>query len=104
MDPLNQQPAPTEAPIDQSGPVTPSDHKKIGPIVSILVVILVLIIGALYIFASRINNFSSPDTMPADENAIPTETVKPVINTSDEIDSIEADLEGSIQGLDSQNF
>jgi hypothetical protein len=108
MDPQNQQP-----PIQQ--PQTPAqmtpvpEHKKVGPIIAILIIILVLIIGALYLFASRINQEQVPvDSAVAASSASNTTqsdtTVQPVTNKSDDVGSLEADLNASAKGLDGQNF
>ncbi|MBP6858928.1 MAG: hypothetical protein KBC33_03830 [Candidatus Pacebacteria bacterium] len=99
MDPINntQQSVPEQAPMSTPPSVNP-DHKKVGPIVAIAAVVLILIIGALYMFASRMDE-------PMDDASAPrAETVQPVTSTSDDIDDIEADLDMSIDGLDSQNF
>ncbi|MEN9912631.1 MAG: hypothetical protein RLY66_39 [Candidatus Parcubacteria bacterium] len=96
MDPIiTQQPAPEQAPM--STPINQApEHKKVGPIVAIAAVVLILIIGALYIFASRMGT--------TDDSSASAETVQPVTNTSDDVSDIEADLDTSIDGLDSQNF
>ena len=98
MDPINnQQPMPGQMPT--SAPQAQNtDHKKVGPIIAIAAVVLILIIGALYIFASRMSS-------PAQDTSAPVaETVQPVTNTSDDLGDIEADLDTSINGLDTQNF
>ena len=98
MDPINnQQPAPEQVPMGTPVSQTP-EHKKVGPIVAIAAVVLILIIGALYIFASRMGSSTDTDSAPV------AETVQPVTNTSDDISDIEADLDMSIDGLDTQNF
>lgn len=110
MDPLAQQPQ--QSPIQtNSMPVntptnTPSENKKVGPIIAILVVVLILIIGAIYLFASRVNQQVPSDTNIADNSLTSSqpETVTPVTNKADDINSIEADLNASTNGLDNQNF
>ncbi len=98
MDPLNQQPQSTVPPMSTPPVVTiTSEHKKVGPIVAILVAILILIIGALYLFASRV-------TVEPMEMNTAQESVQPVTNTSDDVTSIESDLDASTDGLDGQNF
>ena len=110
MEPLNQQPVqqPTGSAF-RASTVSPTssapERKKIGLVVSILAVVLVLIIAALYIFSSAMNTDAIPsDMLAADENAMPAETIRPITNTADDTASIEADLDASVQGLDSQNF
>jgi hypothetical protein len=100
MDPINntQQSAPEQTPISTPPTLNP-EHKKVGPIIAVAAVILILIIGALYIFASRRGDF-----IMGDGSTQTAEKVQPVTSTSDDIDDIEADLDMSIDGLDAQNF
>ena len=105
MNPQNQQtsfPAPT-SPMPSTMPV---EHKKVGPIIAVLIIVLILVIGALYLFASNINQKSVPsDSTVAgtDQTTAPT-GVQAITNNSDEVDSLQADLNASTQGLDGQSF
>ena len=105
MDPQNQQPVP-----QQPTPLAPmpAEHKKIGPIIAILIIVLILVIGALYLFASRINQQQAPvNTSVANTSAqtsASTQSVQPVTNTSDDVNALQADLNVSTAGLDNQNF
>lgn len=103
MEPNNQfnQDVNTSAPISAENPVsTPMESKKkVGPIVAILAIVLILIIGVLYLFASGINN-----TPTIEEEAGVSETVVPVTSNSDDVSDLDADLEASIDGIDEQNF
>lgn len=132
MDPFNQstpqnQPVPNTTPpiapivthtiINTSG----SGQKKVGPIIAALVIVLVLVIVALYVFSSRINDQALPvngtaktnapistvSTIPGNENqaaAITTIEVKSVTNTADDLNSLQNDLNAATQGVDTQNF
>ncbi len=75
-------------------------HKKVGPIIATLVIVLILIIGALYIFASRMNQ----QVLPSDTTTETTTTVKTVTNTADDVNSLQNDLNSSSNGLNSQSF
>ena len=87
-------------PNNTNNPITSTESKKkVGPIVVVLAVVLVLIIGALYLFASNINKSPSMD-----DQAGVVETVKPVTNTADDVNSINADLNSATQGLEQTNF
>ncbi|MEK7641812.1 MAG: hypothetical protein AAB365_02350 [Patescibacteria group bacterium] len=101
MDPITTPPQQVQQPTPMAAAPSP-ESKKIGPIVAVLVIVLILIIGALYIFASRMN--TQPMLEGTNDTATTQESVQPVTNDSDEVSSIEADLNGSIDGLDSQNF
>ena len=105
MNPQNpQQPMPTPAPMSPM----PVEHKKVGPIIAILIIVLILVIGALYLLASKVNQQQIP--APTDNAAVnsaasatPME-VQPVTSKADDMSSLQADLDASTQGLDAQNF
>lgn len=104
MDPITQnQPAPAHP----QG--NPSEHKKFGPIVASLIVVLVLIFAALYLFAAKVSQHNAADNI-TDPTVSPTtttsnsSTVQPVTNTSDDLQSIQNDLNDSTSGVDQQNF
>ncbi len=72
-------------------------EKKVGPIVATLIIVLVLIIAALYLFASKVNQPAIPtDATVAGQNAAP--------NTPADISSLQSDLNNATNGLDKQNF
>jgi len=74
-------------------------RKNIGPIIITLVVVLILIIGGLYIFASRM----SLQTLPSDALTPATTTnVKVITNKADDVKSLQNDLKSATDGLDSQ--
>ncbi len=115
MNPQNQTPQQPVNPMPaNTSPIMPAahpEHKKVGPIIATLVIVLVLVIAALYLFASRINQQSAPIDAAASTNTAPQQTtasqsqsVQPVTNNSDDIQSIQADLNASTNGVDSQNF
>jgi|GEM_PF-3874119 len=79
-------------------PLMETTNKKSGAMIAGLVVILIIIIGSLYMFASR----SQAPVIPTEETA--NTEVQPVTNTSDDVSSLETDLDTSVSGLDSQNF
>lgn len=71
-----------------------------GPIIATLVIVLILIIAALYIFASRVNQ----PTIPSDQTAGQVRPVQAVTSTSTDVQSLRNDLNSATKGLDSQNF
>jgi hypothetical protein len=100
-----------QAPVQANQPVTPTpapQKKNVFPIVAALIA-LVIIIVALYFFATRLDTAPVPTDDAAagtydSEDFTTTEEVRPVSGTSDDVQSLEADLEASIDGLDNQNF
>ena len=79
-------------------PVMETPHKKSGPMIAGLAIILIIIIGALYMFAAR----SQAPVIPTEEET--NTEVQPVTSTADDVSSLEADLNVSVDGLDAQNF
>lgn len=77
-------------------------HKKIGPIIVVLVVILVLVIVGLYIFASRIDN-GTQDAWTSD-TAVETPVIPAVTNISDDPQTLSDDLDAALEGIDAQTF
>jgi HAMP domain-containing protein len=101
MDPNNQ-----AAPESQPAPVinqVNDGQRKVGPIIGTLVIVLILIIAALYLFASRVNQEPTPSDSSSDAAAV-SQTVEPITGTADDASSLEADLNRATQGLDNQNF
>jgi len=97
----------------------PTQHKKVGPIVAILVIVLVLVMAALYLFASRLNTNApatsvvsntittapaATETANVNQLVTPTPSVAPITNTADDPQSLSNDLNSATQGLDNQSF
>lgn len=84
--------------------------KRVGPIIVALIIVLLLVIAALYIFASRIEQQTVPtsDTATAantvNENQATIKMVTPVTNTADDLNSLQNDLDASMEGVDVQAF
>jgi len=108
----NQNPS---SPINNSSVPKP---RKFGPVIAISIIILVIIVIAIYLFASQIT-ISSPtqDNINTGANtlsAIPDqnnttvdsapETIEPISNNADDLNSLQKDLDSSIQGIDTQNI
>ena len=74
----------------------PAGEKKVGPIVATLIIVLVLIIAALYIFASKVNQ----PAVPTDNSMVQTGST----TGSSDLDSLQSDLNNSTSNLDKQNF
>jgi hypothetical protein len=83
----------------------PNDHnnteKKVGPIIASLIIILILLITALYVFASRISQPVTPNDGPSTDAVT---AVPPIAGTSTDLQSIQNDLNASTKGLNSANF
>ena len=87
-------------------PPVENNHKKVGPIISTLVIVLVLIIAALYIFASRLNEQTLPSDATNDisEDSTTTAVVQPITSKATDVKSLQSDLDDSTKGLDQQSF
>ena len=76
---------------------TPTGHKKIGPTIAVLVIVLVLVIAALYFFASGINDTVLPGGEPlTGEPSLAPDGSGVITNTADDLDSLQKDLDASI--------
>lgn len=80
-------------------PSVAPERKKPTTLIITLSIVLILVIAGLYVFAGR----SGSDTIPSDD-ILSSSEVQPITNTSDDLDSIEADLNASIEGLDMQGL
>ncbi len=75
-------------------------QKKFGPIIATLVVILILIIAALWLFASKSNEEPIPTGDNGAAGIVEEGTVQPVTNTSTEPADLQSDLNASVEGLE----
>jgi len=90
--------------ISDTPTVTPSNvslhkEKKVGPIVATLIIVFILIIVALYLFATQINQQT-----PEVDSSLAAQVTIPASTTVEEINSLENDLNSATSGLDGQNF
>lgn len=114
---INDQPSSGQPPVmpKMDTGMNGNGHKKVGPIIATLVIVLVLIIAALYIFAARLNQQAIPTDMTSADTsgdssgatsqaATAPSSVQPVTGTSTDVNSLQNDLDNSTAGLDNQNF
>lgn len=108
MDQTNQQPVltptPSPTPTPMPNPMMPAQHenKPWGPVVGIVVIILLLVIAAVYVWGQKLNNDSKvvPATPVTQTQTTPSVTEQP----KDEFSDMEANLNASVEGLDDANF
>jgi len=126
MDPINQQPTVSTAPAQPIVPPTPQpvapqpmpqptptmmpempkEHTPWGPIIGVIVILILLVAAAIYVWGQKLNNDEkqSPITPAAPvsqiQNTQPAAAAEPV----DELTSLEVDLDASVEGLDDSNF
>lgn len=99
--------------------LTPANKpKKVGPIVAILVAVLLILIVVIYFVSKQFEvvspandstagaNVQSAIVMENDKQAQPTppQEVQAISNTNDDLQSLQSDLDVSIQGLDTQQI
>ncbi len=77
----------------------PKKERKVGPIVATLIIVLIVIVAALYLFASKINQSSDTASTP---RAAQTQATQ--VNTQEDISSLQSEVNDSTSGLDDQNF
>ena len=88
--------------LNETVKINGNNHKKIGPMISILVIVLVLIVACLYILASKINNSPLPEDVTTYTSSVTNSvqpTVAPVTNTSDDLNSLQNDLNKATNGI-----
>ncbi len=120
----SQSTMPTSAPIsNQSTPSIdnfqpPIKNKKFGPIIAIFIAVLVVAAIIIYFISARFNVVNSVDTTDSEANvqAIVDQNIvaspqtdqaieiAPITNTNDDLQSLQADLDASISGLDDQSI
>ncbi len=84
MDPIQQNPIPA--------PLQPAPKKSLGPVIGIIVIIILLIVGALYIWGSKMNTQSTSDTSMTDSQRMMAPQSATPVSKSDDVDSIDQDL------------
>lgn len=75
-------------------------ERKIGPIVGALIIVLVLIIAALYIFGKNLNTepeIVAPEVRTTETMATSTSATS---TTSDDTTSLESDLDAQLEDVD----
>ncbi len=106
---------PRVSPSSPTPPVTTptrsnTSSKKVGPIIAIFVVVIIVIAAILYFIGANSNKQIIP---PADNSPVATQqadvnrattSVQPITNSTDDIQSLQNDLNNSTTGIDSQNF
>lgn len=116
MDPQNI-PQNYQMPPNEPQPIAPiaTSQKKIGPIIAIAIAVVVIIAIAIYMFSSRYT-VVNPEAQTTETGAnvnnviieqntiVPEATVAPITNTKDDIDSLQNDLNSSINGLESSSI
>ncbi len=119
--PIQQNQTPSSIPPINTTSVSYNSEKnrKFGPIIAISIIILVVIIVAIYLFASQIgpstttqdsvNTGANIISATPDQNTNTTvnatpQTIAPVSNTADDVNSLQKDLDSSIQGIDTQSI
>jgi len=84
-------------------PQNGNGEKKVGPIVASLIIVLVLVIAALYLFASRVKE----PVIPEDDYAAGADNTggsADNLGTSTDVKDLQADLDKTASGLDNQSF
>ena len=78
-------------------------EKKVGPIVGALIIVLILIVAALYFFGQKLNTETPAQDTTSMQSVSPTPestTVANASSSSDDIASMQADLNSQLQNVD----
>lgn len=103
-------PTPVQEPVAPTPPQQPTPEEGLddggaGPIIGSIIVILVIIAGGVYFWLERTDNSAEIEALlneevPAEDNVL---SGLQEVETSDDIDAIEADLEGTdLDSLDDE--
>lgn len=95
MDPINTQ---NSSGMMNGMPPARQPERKVGPIVGALIIVLILIIAALYFFGRRLNTTAPASTN--DQSAITTPAQPAAATQADDVNSIQADLNGQLKDVD----
>ena len=74
-------------------PPEPKQTKKVGPIIGALVIVLIIIIAALYIFGKRLNTTAPASMQNTTENTAS-------LSSSTDTQDINADLDAQLKDVD----
>lgn len=86
-------------------PGQPAHERKVGPIVLALIVILVIIGAAVYFFASSVDQPEMPASQNSLVNNAPTTDVnQDNLNTPEDIEALNTELDGLTADLENSNF
>ena len=94
-------------------PAMPAPHKRVGPIIASLIVVLILVVVALYLFAAQMSQPNAEDTTgqtaanttASTSDSVPlTPEVQSVTNTADDPQSLQNDLDKATYNVDQQTF
>lgn len=83
-----------------------NQHKKVGPIIASMIIIVILVVAAIYVFASRINqqaafNKQLDDALKVDGTTTSrTIIIQKIQGTSTDPAVLQSDLEKATAGLD----
>jgi len=83
------------------------EDKSLGPVLGSIIVVIILVVAAFYVWGSGSNSNNAPADVPQADTTIPaTDAATEALaeqGTSDDIAAIEADLEATIlDGLDAE--
>ncbi len=84
MDPIQQNPIPA--------PIQAQPKRSLGPIISIVVIVILLIAGSLYVWGSKVSTSDSAAGITESQRMVAPQEPAPV-SASDDIDSLDADLQ-----------
>lgn len=98
-------PEPLVPPVPPITPIMPPqqpEHKSFGPIVGVIIILILLVAAAIYVWGQKLNNDARTETVtPITQQQTQTAPVEP---QGDEFTGLEASADASVEGLDDLNF
>lgn len=79
------------------------EKKSIGPLIAVIIILALIVVGGLYFLNERSSNrYVAPEINQGEDPVVESLEIQ---NGSDELESIEADLEATnLSGLDSEDM
>lgn len=92
---------PVTPPPTMAAPVMQKEHKPIGPIIGVVIILILLVAAAIYVWGQKLNNDKKVEMQqPAVQETTPTVAQE----EKDDFSDLEANLDSSVEGLDDLNF
>jgi hypothetical protein len=85
---------PQQTQVPPQAPIETTPKKSIGPIVGIIVIILLLVLGALYVWGGKLSKNEAPKATIENTGA------SAELSNSDEVDALESDLANTDLDID----
>ncbi len=81
-------------------PVAHEGNKKIGPIIGVLVIVLLIIIGAFYVFGKKLNTSPTTTDQTQVKSDVPANDTASTQQSASDAAVIQSDLDAQLKDVD----